>query len=245
MIKCAYINILETSNVSLSAGTEDASYPLYRLYDRNIGKVFKPASAETIEIKIDQGDTALLSADRLLIPSGHNLEGMTLDIMYSDDDVTYTPAVPQWTGASGVIDKSWSPVTKRYWKFIITNPASIPEITELFLTQTYEWERNPSRPAGPFDSVFNVENDMTAGGQDRFLVHGDPKRQRVYHVLLAGEAQKNNILDLYDRWRGYAPFFLYDHEGNWIFGKLRSPLNLKEEAYQRYSFDFDFQEVLP
>jgi hypothetical protein len=246
MIKTAQINILEASAVSLSAGTEDTSYPLYRLYDRNVGRMFKPTVAETIEVKIDQGGEATPeSIDRLIIPVGHNLAGMTLDIEHSADDVAYTPAVTQWTGAAGLINKSWSELTKRYWKFIITSPASIPELPELFLTSTYEWERNPARPTGALDEEHNVTSESTAAGQDRFLEHGDPKRQRPYHMPRCGEAQKDNIKALFEGWGGSAPFWLCDHEGDWIFGKLLAPLDLRETAHQAYSFNFDFLEVLP
>lgn len=41
MIKCAGLNILETSAVGLAAGVEDAVYPLYRLYDRDAGRIFR------------------------------------------------------------------------------------------------------------------------------------------------------------------------------------------------------------
>lgn len=244
MLKTAYENVLETSNVTLSAGAEAPGYPLYRLYDRNIGRMFRPASAVTVEVKVDQGASDNLAVDRLLIPAGHNLAGMTLDIKYSDDDAAYIEAVPQWTGAEGLIERSWSPATHRYWKFIITDPPAVPEMAELFLTRAFSWKRDPARPSGPFDQLFNVENDQTAGGQDRFLVHGQPKRQRLYHVPRCGEAQKESVLALYDGYGGYKPFWLYDHEGNWIYGRLRGPLDLREEAYQRYSFDFHFIEVL-
>jgi hypothetical protein len=245
LLKCCYKNILESSTVSLAAGTEDSSYPLYRLYDRNIGRLFKPSAAETIEIKIDQGASGAIAADRLLIPAGHNLDGMTLDIKYSDNDADYTNAVDQWVqSGGGLIDKSWTSITKRYWKFIITAPASIPQIAELFLTQTYEWERNPSRPAGPFDSQFNIERIESSGGQVQYLVKGDPKKRRVYHVPRCGETQKGNILGLNNTWAGAKPFFLCDHEGVWLFGELLKEINIKEEAYGKYSFDFEFLEVV-
>jgi hypothetical protein len=41
------------------------------------------------------------------------------------------------------------------------------------------------------------------------------------------------------------PFWLCDHEGDWIYGRLTSPIKLVEVAFQTYSFDLDFQEVLP
>jgi hypothetical protein len=247
MIKTAHINILENSTVTLSAGTENPSYPIYRLYDRDPGRIFQPTAAETIEVKLDQGPSGILGVDSLFIPPGHNLAGMTLDIMFSPNDVDYYAAVTQWTGEAGLIYKYWgpNPYIKRYWKFIITSPASKPEIAELFLTSDYDWERDPSRPAGPFDKVFNVNNAVTSGGQDRFLVYGDPKRQRTYHMPRCGESQKDNILTLNDAWAGSKPFWLLDHEGNWIYGKLMEPIALKEVAYQMYSFDFKFLEVLP
>lgn len=244
-IKCCALNILETSTVGLSAGAAHADYPLYRLYDRNIGRTFKTASAETTEIKIDQGGAAPLPVDRLIIPAGHNLDGMALELKCSDDDSNYSSAVPPWAGTSGLIDKSWSALTKRYWKFIIASPEAAPELSELFLSRTYDWEKSPSLPAGPLDPAFNVRHDVTAGGQDRFMIHGEPKRRRLYKVPDCGETQKANILALNDAWSGACPFYLCDHEGIWIFGRLGAPLNLRELAPQTYGFDFDFIEALP
>lgn len=246
MIKTAHGNILETSTVTLSAGAEDPSYPLYRLYDRNIGRPFRAAAAQTVEVKIDQGPSGNLPADRLLIPAGHSLQGMTLDIKHSGDDASYEQAAAQWVQADdGLIEKSWVPVTKRYWKFIITAPSSIPGLAELFLTSTQAWERDLARPSGPFEKVFNVENAVTAGGQDRFLVHGEPKRRRTYRVPRSGEGQRRIVEALHDAWQGAMPFWLLEREGNWIYGKLAAPLNLKEEAHGIFSFDFHFLEVLP
>lgn len=245
-IKTCYKNILETGTVSLTAGTADTAYPLYRIYDRNIGRVFKTTSAVTTEVKVDQGASGNLAIDRLLIPSGHNLNGMTLDILYSDNDTDYYPAVTQWVqSGSGLIDKAWTSISKRYWRFKITTPASIPQITELFLSPTYEFERGDDRPGGPFDPIFNIERDESFGGQVRFLIKGDPRKQRVYRFEVVKETQKTNMSTLNDAWAGSKPFYLYDHEGIWIFGEMRTPLGLKEIGYQVYSFEFDFLEVLP
>lgn len=244
-MKTLSVNILETSTVTLSAGAQNPSYPLYRLYDRDIGKLFKASAAATLEVKIDQGASNIQAIDRLIIPAGHNLGGMTLDIKHSADDATYTASVSQWVqSGSGLINKDWPSESKRYWKLIITSPASAPEFAELFLGPAYTWQRLPSRPAGPFDDVFNVEHAETASGQDRFLIHGSPKRQRVYRVVNAASAQKADILSLYSAWQGAKPFWLEDHEGAWLYGRLRRPLELKETSHGRYGFDFDFEEVI-
>lgn len=245
-MKTCCLNILEGAAVTLSVGAEDASYPLYRLYDRMIGKVFKGSAAATTTVKIDQG-AAPAAVDRLIIPAGHNLGGVTLTIKHSADDVTYTDAVAGWVQPDGLmINKSWAAVTKRYWKFTITTPAAAPYLTEMFLTATYEWERDPARSeSGPFDDVFNVDNLVRADGGDRFAVRGEPKRQRPYGIVNAPETMKTALLALNSAWAGCRPFWLYDHEGTWIFGKLAEPLELKQASYQRYNMSFKFLEVLP
>lgn len=246
-LKLCYKNILESSTVTLyvAGGGENALFPLYRLHDRNIGWMFQPSIAATMGVKIDQGETSPLAIDRLLIPAGHNLAGMTLDIFYSDNNTDYYPAVTGWTGVAGLIDKSWASMTHRYWQFYITSPGSIPQIPELFLSPTYTFEKNPSRPTGPADPVFNVKRIVTSGGQVRHCVYGSPKRRRIYPITRAGETQKDNILLFNDIWAGSKPFWLCDHNGVWIFGELLSLLDLSDSGAQRYPFKFDFLEVLP
>jgi hypothetical protein len=204
-----------------------------------------PAGLTYLDDVVVYTTAAFEAVDRLLIPSGHTLGGETLGVKCSHDGVNYFDAVAQWTGAAGLINKSWTAKAARYWKFVVTNPTAVPVLAELFLTNTYEWARNPSRPAGPLDDVFNVEHAQTASGQDRFLVRGAEKRRRLYHMPRCGEIQKDNILALYSEYGGSAPFWLEDHGGDWIYGQLREPLNLREVAYQSYGFDFDFLEVLP
>ncbi len=436
MMKSCYQNILESSTVSLSQGSQNNSYPLYRLYDRDIGRMFAGSAAATTEVKAEQGALIQNAIDSLFIPAGHNLGGMQCNLSFSDDDTTYTQAFPNllpysqdfenawWqkdnttvtadagadplygtrtadqisdgtatgihdlfdgalsvyngvvytfsiyakyismqylqltmgrattsaiyanfdiknglvslpvlmagSGAVAVsakitpVDGGWyrceitgstndasylraffnpsdsasfapsytgnnntiylwgaqleaapsnntasnyngtfgsaqtltpsgsgliqygfpQAMTHRYWKFTITNPSVAPQFAELFLTSTYTWEKLPARPGGPFDDVFNVKNETTASGLDRFLVFGNSRRQRVYKVVNAGATQQANILALNAAWAGSKPFWLYDHEGNWIYGRLRKPIGLKETGAGKFGFDFDFLEVL-
>jgi hypothetical protein len=245
MIKLAYKNLLEgTTTVSLTSGTAHASYPLYRLYDRKIGLIFQSTAAETIVIHIDQGASNIQAADRLIIPVGHNLDGETLDIEWSDNDSAWTPAVTQWTGDSGAQIKSWSSISHRYWRFTITSPSSAVEIPELFLTQTYEFEKNPSRPVNNLDDLLNVTNNISAGGQDHFLINGDPKKRREYIIRLATEAQKTNLETFYAEYGGSKPFWLFDLDDEWIYGKLSGPLSLNKVTSLYYDFNFPFLEVI-
>jgi hypothetical protein len=240
----ANINILETSTVTLSAGSENASFPLTRTYDRDIGKLFKGSAAATTTIHLDQGASGNLAIDQLFIPVGHNLNGETLDIEWSDNDSAWTPAVTQWVqGDALLIDKSWTAITHRYWRFTITSPSNAPEIPELFLTIKYSWERDPQRPSGAFENVFNVENLVTSGGQDRFIQYGNARRQRNYSLRIL-ETQKDNFVTLWGNFAGRYPFWLKDVAGTWIYGKLTDEPDLIETAYQLYEFQFNFLEVL-
>lgn len=241
----AYRNILETSLVTLSDGTADTYCPLMRLYDRDIGRVFKTTSAVSTTILVNQQSTPI-AVDRLIIPSGHNLSGATLNIEYSTDNVNWTAAVAQWVGASGLITKSWASLTRQYWRFRITTPSAIPQIAELFLTSTYTWPRNPQRPSGPLDPKFNTRNDVTSGGQDMFLVLGPAKRRREYPAMRCPSDMYAEMLALYSAWGGYKPFWLLDHEGNWIFVKFTTDeLGMKEVSAGQYQFDFKTLEVIP
>ncbi len=245
LLKAAYKNLLEWSTVTLSVGTEDASYPLYRIYDRDIGKLFKTTAVAAASIKANQGAAGVSISD-LFIPAGHGLSGATLQVKHSPDNITYTDVgIGSWAqGDTALIHKSWTPIVKQYWLLEVTAPTQIPALAELVLTAIYTWERNPSRPAGPQDNEFNVENVVTGSGRDRFFVRGSSKRQRVYSGR-CGEAQKTNLLALNDAWAGSKPFWLCDLDGTWLFGKLRRPIELKEVAYQQYTYEFDFLEVLP
>jgi hypothetical protein len=245
MIKNAYINILETSSVSLSTGSASTSYPLYRIYDRDIGRLFKAGSSATLEILINQG-TAGTAVDRMLIPPGHNLQGMALSLQNSTNNSTFATVYSCTQADTALISATFATNIMQYWKLAITSPATAPQIPELFLTRDYAWESDPHLySVGSLEDVFNVENDVVAGGQDRFLVFGNPKKQRNYKVVGADSTQETNIVALNNAWGGYKPFWLFDHTSAWIYGKLVSPLNLKIDDMNIYSFDFNFLEVLP
>ena len=244
-IQTCALNILETASVSLSVGTADPAYPSNRLFDRDIGKLCIASAASTFEVKLNQGVSGNLAVDRLLIPAGHNLQGMSLSLKYSADDNLYYDAIAPWTQADdALISQAWASLSKRYWKFAITNPAIVPQISEIFFTSTYAWPRNPQRPAGPLDEEFNVDRLLTSGGQVRFLQNGVSKRHRQYSNIRCGEAQKVALLALNTLWAGGRPFWMCDHAGNWIFGELIAKINMQEVAYQQYSYTFDFLEVI-
>lgn len=241
-----YTNILETGTVTLGAGTADAEFVLANLYDRDPGVPFKPTAAVTIVIKIDQGASSIQAVDRIMLLG--NLDGMTLDIEHSTDDAAYTPAVPQWVQAgNGLVNKTWASLTKRYWRFIITTPASVPEIMELFLGLTYELERNPSYGSlarGLRDG--NVRTDLDGGCvvfYDKWV--GQQKKYRRWPLSRATSAMAANVNALDAACAGKRPFFVEDDDGTWFFAEQLKRLEESAKGYNYSSYELEVLEVLP
>jgi hypothetical protein len=245
IITCAR-NILETSTVFLNAGTENALYPLYRLYDRDIGKMFMPTTT-TLSITIDQGVSPIYAIDRLIVPAGHNLTGATISWQYSAAGTAFTNVVAAWTQADNLlINKSAAAsMSYRFYKITVTGAAAIPQIPELFLSPSYTWEHKPQWPCGPFNDVYNVERKVLAGGGVRYLRKGNPKKQRHYTLSHASEQQKNNVMEFDSIWYGSKPFWICDHNGIWLYGELTTDIDITEASHTAYQFRFDFLEVLP
>lgn len=245
MIKNASINILETSGLTLTIGAENPAFPLERLRDRNIGHLFKALNQGSVTIHMDQGAATIQAADRLLIPSGHNLDGQDIDIQWSDDNAAWNNAVPQFEqSGNGLINVSWASLTHRYWQVIITSPTITPELAEMFLTQTYEWERNPEHKSGPHEERLNVQTRFNVAGVLRAIQHGETRKQFPYHRPRALAAQMANIEAVYDAWAGLNPFWLEDTAGVWTFVRFATPLNKHNVAENVWSFDANFEEVI-
>lgn len=242
-ISTAHLNLFEIGTTTLSAGTETTGYPVYRVHDRDQGRLFVATTAETTIVHVDQGAAGAQAVDRLIISSGHNLAGVTLDIEWSDDDAAWTAATTQWTGAAGDINKSWTAITHRYWKFTATSPAAAVQIGEIFLTETTTWARNPSRPGGPQELLHNVTVAITAEGRVRFEVNGPSLRQRNYTLQNISSTQRTQYEALWTAYAGSKPFWLYDHEANWIFGRFVAQPQIAEVNAGVFNATMAFLEV--
>jgi hypothetical protein len=251
MSKICYRNLLETSTISLTTGTAEAAFPLFRLRDRFNDDIFKTTAAETTTVHIDQGADNNIAADRLFIPAGHNLGGTpppgeTLKIQYSDNNADWFDAVAPWVQSGDeLINKSWTSITHRYWRFIVDSPAVKPEFSELFLTQTYTLERDFNQATGNLDDIFNSQNVITAAGHDRFVIRGIRRRQFNYrkdHGVT--EAMRTSIETFNENWAGAYPFWFEAETDLWVFGKLTTRINLQEKTENIYRIEFNFLEVL-
>ena len=242
MVIINYRNILETSEVTVSS--ENASFPAYRLYDRNIGKLFKGNSTPAnFYITVDQC-TGNFEADRLIIPSGHNLGGLALKLQYSTDNfVSDSHDADSWTGYLGDMNRSFSAQTKRFWRLNIASPATAPELTEMYLTKDYTFERSPVY--GLIESQKkNVKREESLSGQVQLTKYGEMKRVRRYNVNQMSALQRYNFELWVQQWAGTKCFYVIDHTGILIFMEMLNEPEFPLAILNRYSCDLDLLEVL-
>lgn len=246
-IKILYRNILENSTVNPT--NENTSYPKYRLYDRDIGKLFKGnSSAATWSITIDQQSSAthtIYPIDRLIIPSGHNLNGIGLRIQYSSDNFAGDiNTATSWTqSTTGIIDKSITSNTQRYWRISIFD-HSIPELPELFLGKDYSFQRNPGYGSRTGKKA-NVMREETQSGKRRAIKLGELKNTRTYELSVIETSQKDDFETWFEHTEGLKPVYLTDEAGNVLYVELLNDLDFSYKARNNiYSVVLEFQEVI-
>lgn len=246
MIKTAHINLCEIGSLAVESCTVDSAYPLYRLYDRDMGLRFSPTSAGLdFGVIVAVASADIRAVDMMIIPGSHNLNTFALELLHSDDGASYT-SVDSWVqSGNALIARTFTAATKTYWKLKVSSHASVPYFAELFLTAAYQWGRSPDRPTGRLDDEHNVETISTTAGADRFIKHGPPRKLREYRVPFCNSSQYVEITSLNSTWGDGKPFWMYDHTSQWIYGRLQSPVNISLVAYERYSYDFSFIEVIP
>jgi hypothetical protein len=244
-VKIIYRNILENSTVTVT--TENASFPKYRLYDRDIGKLFKgTAFASPFAIVIDQGATISYEVDRLLIPVGHNFNGLACSLRYSTDNFSSDDheAVGWTQGDALLIDKTFSAQTKRYWKLNVIAPATIAELPEMFLGKSYTFLTNPLLGARQ-GRRRNVQSDESRSGYDRDVKFGELRRFRNYEFKDTDSSQETELETMETLCEGIKPVWLEDHLGNVFFAKILSEEDVGYDMDDPlYSRTMQFREVL-
>jgi len=238
----AYLNVLEDSSVALTQGTENAAFPAKRLYDRRVAQPFKTSSTGTLEVHVDQGSSPA-EVDRLIIPSGHDLSGLTVRLEYSYEDVAWMTAA-EFVAHNSVLDAAFTPVTARFWRFTVDNPSRVVTIPEIFLTKVYTWDRLPQRPGGPEEPQLNASSIETVAGEERFIVNGPPRRQMQYTLKSIPDAQKAALLALWSSWAGGNPFWVFSHRGAWIFCKFTEDPKISEVYAGRHDAKVSLLEVV-
>jgi hypothetical protein len=240
-----YRNILESGTVTVTS--ENSAFPKAALYDRDIGFLFKGnTTPANFYITVDQGASISYEVDRLIIPAGHNLDGLALKLQYSTDNFgsDINDALSWTQSGSGLIDKTFTAQTKRYWRLNIASPASAPELAEMFLTKQIPFIYNPEF-GGPVGKKRNIDRTESRAGEAQKVKNGDARRSYKYGWSILEAAEKDMLEAWDDDCEGTKNFYLIDTDGNTVFVERLGDLIFTPIGYQQYQTSFDLLEVVP
>jgi len=236
-----YRNILETGTVTVTS--ENTSYPKYRLYDRELTKLFKALdSTSDVDIMIDQGAVISYALTRLIIPEGHNLNGKVCKLQYSTDGTNYSDAL-SWTQADAlVINKTFTTQTKQYWRFRVTI-TGILQLGELYLTDSYVFTRNISNEAVQ-GTKRNVLREEGVSGTVRKVKLGESRRQYQYKLKAMGLTQMSDFQAWENETEGVKDFYILDHNGDLVYCEMLNELEFRYLTGTVVGSDLNLCEVL-
>ena len=241
----AYKNLFEIGTTAVT--DENASFPAVRLYDRDIGLLYKANSAPANSyITVDQGAGGTTDVSRLIIPVGHNLNGLVLKLQRSVDNFATPIDVVTWTQGDALqISKSFAqPATTRYWRLNITCAGVTPQMPEIFLSQDVVFSYNPEY-GGPIGTQYNVDRWEVEAGLVRKVKKGNPRRVYRYDWAVLADTDKTVLQAWADHLDGLKSFYLCDVAGTWVFCEnMGGALKFTPISYGNWSTSFDFQEVL-
>jgi hypothetical protein len=181
-------------------------------------------------------------ANRVIIPKGHNLSGLTLTLLDEDSS-----PILSWVAEPGLIDKTFAEKAGWHWQLNIASPVVAPQIPEIFIGKSYTFLANPVIGARE-GWRRNEQNDQSRSGYDQDVQFGPARRFRTddLHDILA--SQKTELESLEALCGGFKPFFVEDHNGTVIWMKLLNELDFgydnEDESAAYYSCQLQLREVL-
>jgi hypothetical protein len=246
VIAIAYKNLFELGTTTVTS--ENASFPAARIYDRDIGLLFKANSAPAnFMITVDQGAAGAVDVNRLIVPVGHNLNGRACKLQRSTDNFAGSVIdVVSWTqGDAILIDKAFAqPATTRYWRLNITCAGVTPEMPEIFLTQSVTLAYNPES-GYPDGTLYNVERSETASGLVRKIEQGSSKREYKFKYAILEGADKTALEAWAAHVGGLKNFYLSDLAGNWVWVEMMDKtMRFRRVSYGNFAVDLNLLEVL-
>ena len=244
LIKVCYRNILENSTITVSS--ENASYPKYRLYDRDIAKLFKFNAADDPSlITLDQGAVTSYPVSRLFIPVGHTLNGLACKLQYSSDNFAAdSHDLVSWAqGDALLVDKAFAETTSRYWRLRVAAPASAVELPEMFLTKPYQFARNISWGFTTGDRL-NILRQETPSGKVNYIKNGVPRKERDYQLTRIQSAQKIEFQTWQGVTEGIRAIYVEDEAGTVFFAEVLVPLKFTNEREGRWGCGLSLLEFI-
>lgn len=156
----------------------DAAYPEERLIDSQIRPRFRfGTTAAGHRIDVDLGAGFATGFDRLLIPTGHDLDGRAFTVEQDDNAGFATPtslASGTFSG-TGHLDVALTASTERYLRLTIT-PSGRWSLPELWYTVRRTTTRGPE-PGWTDQPLANVNETTLRSGARFAQVNGARRRQ--------------------------------------------------------------------
>ncbi len=180
------------------------------------------------------------SVENGLATTGGTGAGATINIT----GVDATDAVAWTQSGSGLIDKTFTAQTKRYWRSNIASPAAAPELAEMFLTKQVTFIFNPEY-GGPVGKKRNVDRTESSAGQAQKIKNGEARRPYKYGWSILETAEKTLFEAWDDHCDGIKNFYLIDTDGNTVFVERLGDLMFVPIGPGQYQTAFDLLEVLP
>jgi len=248
----------QTNSSRITCATEDSDYPLTRIYDGHLKRLFKTTADTSHIIYINNSYTAAGGASYygnitdLIIPEGHSLGDGDGLIWSSAEIATASSKLGSYTAAyswnpdatTTTIHKTFTSAGNNWIRVTFTRGSSgTLSLPELILTTPIEIGRDPDQFDRGVYPVFNVERLMDSSGTPRFIEFGDSKRYREYVFTLLYGSDRTNVESLNTYWAGKNPFYIVDTDGELIYGELVDPIQFQRSG-DHTTFNFNFLEII-
>jgi hypothetical protein len=244
-------NVLEEAILTLDPDGAVSGKDVERLVDRDIG----------LECE-DSGTSGFRSwnADLGLTPSpvsvaiflGAAVAGETITLESSDDLSTWDPrgtVVPAADGEPARLDVTGAPVTARYWRWSITDPAAPVRFTEVFLSPAgIELQYKPSIGGLREPQIPNVTLVESASGRAWGVRRGTRRWSTRYVMTYAPDVDRTTVLDFLTAIEdGAKPFWLLTVTGELRWVRLAGNVDFQaaDRSLSHWDIPLAFTEELP
>lgn len=244
-IRIASNNLIDASGANVGTSgyiTPDALTPIAYLSDRATQKLYQGTVANTgVSYLYCRPTSGYCNA--VIIPAGHGFAGQTVAASYKPSSPGARVELASVTAAAGVVIVEFGRLTDPWQMEAHFQYAGALALGELSFADVYTTTRLPSRQSSRWHTKPTVDILETYSGGDLALITGTDRRVREYHYPHMDTTMKDELLARIGGYRGRVPFWLCDHEGVWIFGRLTEDLAIEEVGYGQFSCDLKFTEV--
>lgn len=156
----------ELDNYTLTANSEDSSYPAANVQDYQLAKYYRTVTCTAEWVKVDAGSGSTITATGACIVS-HNLTASgTFKIQGNATDSWGSPSVDETISYdSGIMYTTFNSASYRYWRFSLadsTNPDTYLQIGRLFLGTYLSFSDQPSKDFPlTYEDTSNVDFSIT------------------------------------------------------------------------------------